>query len=124
MIKVIFYLVDGGGKCICLCIFLEILEGFGVELIDGYYDVVVVLEMIYIGFLIYDDLLVMDNDDFCCGCLINYKKFDEVIVVLVGDFFFLDLFDLVVKVGFKVDVIVRLIELLFMFVGSFGMVGG
>lgn len=35
--------------------------------------------------LIYDDLLVMDDDDLCCGKLINYKVFGEVIVILVGD---------------------------------------
>lgn len=44
-----------------------------------------VLEMVYFYFLVYDDLLVMDNDDLCRGKFICYIVFDEVIVILVGD---------------------------------------
>lgn len=41
--------------------------------------------MVYMYFLIYDDLFVMDNDDFWRGKFINYKVFGEVLVILVGD---------------------------------------
>ena len=124
LIKAILYSVDGGGKRIRPRILLEILEGFGVELIDGHYDVAAALEMIHTGSLIHDDLPAMDNDDFRRGRLTNHKKFDEATAVLAGDSLFLDPFDLVVKAGFKADVTVRLIELLSMSAGSFGMVGG
>ncbi len=82
-------------------ILLETLEGFGVELIDGHYDVAAALEMIHTGSLIHDDLPAMDNDDFRRGRLTNHKKFDEATAVLAGASLFLDPFDLVVKAGFS-----------------------
>lgn len=43
-------------------------------------------------FFIYDDLFVMDNDDYCWGKLMNYKVYGEVMVILVGDVFLINSF--------------------------------
>lgn len=59
--------------------------------------IVMVLEMIYMYSLIYDDLLVMDNDDYCCGKYINYKVFGDVIVILVGDVLLMFVFFILVE---------------------------
>lgn len=56
--------------------------GVSINMLDVF---VVVVECIYVYLLIYDDLLVMDDDDLCCGLLICYVKFGEVNVIFVGD---------------------------------------
>ena len=58
-------------------IFLDLLEGFGLELTPSHFDVAASLEMIHTGSLIHDDLPAMDDDDYRRGRLTNHKKFDE-----------------------------------------------
>lgn len=79
-----YYGVLLGGKCLCFFFVYVIGEMFGVccIMLDVF---VVVVECIYVYFLMYDDLLVMDDDDLCCGLLICYIKFGEVNVIFVGD---------------------------------------
>lgn len=81
--------------------------------------VVVVVEVIYVYLLIYDDLLCMDDDDLCYGKLIVYCVFDEVIVVLVGDVFYVFVFELFVDVVISGDFFMC-IELVLMFGGVSG----
>lgn len=64
---------------------IVVVELLGKIIDDDLVWVVCVLELIYIYLLIYDDLLVMDNDDFCCGKLINYWVYGLGVVILVGD---------------------------------------
>lgn len=78
------YFLLVGGKCLCLIFCLVICELLGGN-IEMVMFIVCVLEMIYIMLLIYDDLFVMDNDDYCWGKLINYKVYGEDIVIFVGD---------------------------------------
>ena len=124
LITAILYSVDGGGKRIRPLIFLDLLEGFGLELTDSHFDVAASLEMIHTGRLIHDDLPAMDNDDYRRGCLTNHKKFDEATAILAGDSLFLDPFDLLAQTELSAEIRVELIQALSHASGTFGMVGG
>ena len=69
LITAILYSVDSGGKRIRPLIFLDLLEGFGLELTPSHFDVAASLEMIHTGSLIHDDLPAMDDDDYRRGRL-------------------------------------------------------
>ena len=122
LIAAILYSVDSGGKRIRPLIFLDLLEGFGLELTPSHFDVAASLEMIHTGSLIHDDLPAMDDDDYRRGRLTNHKKFDEAI--LAGDSLFLDPFDLLAQTEISAEVRVQLIQALSHASGTFGMVGG
>ena len=124
LIEAILYSVEAGGKRIRPLIFLEILEGFGIELTEGHFDVAAALEMIHTGSLIHDDLPAMDDDDYRRGRLTNHKKFDEATAILAGDSLFLDPFGLVANTALSADIKVRLIAELSQASGTYGMVGG
>ena len=124
LITAILYSVDGGGKRIRPLIFLDLLEGFGLELTDSHFDVAASLEMIHTGSLIHDDLPAMDNDDYRRGCLTNHKKFDEATAILAGDSLFLDPFDLLAQTELSAEIRVELIQALSHASGTLGMVGG
>lgn len=124
LITAILYSVDGGGKRIRPLIFLDLLEGFGLELTDSHFDVAASLEMIHTGSLIHDDLPAMDNDDYRRGRLTNHKKFDEATAILAGDSLFLDPFDLLAQTELSAEIRVELIQALSYASGTFGMVGG
>lgn len=124
LITAILYSVDCGGKRIRPLIFLDLLEGFGLELTDSHFDVAASLEMIHTGSLIHDDLPAMDNDDYRRGCLTNHKKFDEATAILAGDSLFLDPFDLLAQTELSAEIRVELIQALSHASGTFGMVGG
>lgn len=124
LITAILYSVDGGGKRIRPLIFLDLLEGFGLELTDSHFDVAASLEMIHTGSLIHDDLPAMDNDDYRRGRLTNHKKFDEATAILAGDSLFLDPFDLLAQTELSAEIRVQLVQALSHSSGTFGMVGG
>lgn len=124
LIEAILYSVEAGGKRIRSLIFLEILEGFGIELTEGHFDVAAALEMIHTGSLIHDDLPAMDDDDYRRGRLTSHKKFDEATAILAGDSLFLDPFGLVADTALSADIKVRLIAELSQASGTYGMVGG
>lgn len=124
LIEAILYSVEAGGKRIRPLIFLEILEGFGIELTEGHFDVAAALEMIHTGSLIHDDLPAMDDDDYRRGRLTNHKKFDEATAILAGDSLFLDPFGLVANAALSADTKVCLIAELSQVSGTYGMVGG
>lgn len=124
LIEAILYSMEAGGKRIRPLIFLEILEGFGIELTEGHFDVAAALEMIHTGSLIHDDLPAMDDDDYRRGRLTSHKKFDEATAILAGDSLFLDPFGLVADTALSADIKVRLIAELSQASGTYGMVGG
>ena len=124
LIEAILYSVEAGGKRIRPLIFLEILEGFGIELTEGHFEVAAALEMIHTGSLIHDDLPAMDDDDYRRGRLTNHKKFDEATAILAGDSLFLDPVGLVADTALSADIKVRLIAELSQASGTYGMVGG
>ena len=124
LISAILYSVDSGGKRIRPLIFLDLLEGFGLELTPSHFDVAASLEMIHTGSLIHDDLPAMDNDDYRRGRLTNHKKFDEATAILAGDSLFLDPFALVAQTELSAEIRVQLIHALSHASGTFGMVGG
>ncbi|MCT3093881.1 polyprenyl synthetase family protein [Streptococcus thermophilus] len=124
LITAILYSVDSGGKRIRPLIFLDLLEGFGLELTPSHFDVAASLEMIHTGSLIHDDLPAMDNDDYRRGRLTNHKKFDEATAILAGDSLFLDPFALVAQTELSAEIRVQLIHALSHASGTFGMVGG
>ena len=124
LITAILYSVDSGGKRIRPLIFLDLLEGFGLELTPSHFDVAASLEMVHTGSLIHDDLPAMDNDDYRRGRLTNHKKFDEATAILAGDSLFLDPFALVAQTELSAEIRVQLIQALSHASGTFGMVGG
>lgn len=124
LIEAILYSVEAGGKRIRPLIFLEILEGFGIELTEGHFDVAAALEMIHTGSLIHDDLPAMDDDDYRRGRLTNHKKFDEATAILAGDSLFLDPFGLMANAALSADTKVCLIAELSQASGTYGMVAG
>ena len=123
LITAILYSVDSGGKRIRPLIFLDLLEGFGLELTPSHFDVAASLEMIHTGSLIHDDLPAMDDDDYRRGRLTNHKKFDEATAILAGDSLFLDPFDLLAQTELSAEIRVQLIQALSHSSGTFGMVG-
>lgn len=124
LIEAILYSVEAGGKRIRPLIFLEILEGFGIELTEGHFDVAAALEMTHTGSLIHDDLPAMDDDDYRRGRLTNHKKFDEATAILAGDSLFLDPFGLMANAALSADTKVCLIAELSQASGTYGMVAG
>ena len=124
LISAILYSVDSGGKRIRPLIFLDLLEGFGLELTPSHFDIAASLEMIHTGSLIHDDLPAMDDDDYRRGRLTNHKKFDEATAILAGDSLFLDPFALVAQTELSAEIRVQLIHALSHASGTFGMVGG
>ena len=124
LIASILYSVESGGKCIRPLLFLEMLEGFGMDLTEGHFDVAAALEMIHTGSLIHDDLPAMDDDDYRRGRLTNHKKFGEATAILAGDSLFLDPFGLVANAELADKIKVQLIAELSQASGTYGMVGG
>lgn len=120
------YFFEVGGKWLCFFIVLVVLNVYGKSEKDGIL-VGCVVEMIYMYLLIYDDFFCMDDDDLCCGKLINYKVFGEVIVVLVGDGFLMESFKLIIFYVLD-EVLVEkcfwFVNELILVVGIEGMVGG
>lgn len=124
LIASILYSVESGGKRIRPLLFLEMLEGFGMDLTEGHFDVAAALEMIHTGSLIHDDLPAMDDDDYRRGRLTNHKKFGEATAILAGDSLFLDPFGLVANAELTDKIKVQLIAELSQASGTYGMVGG
>lgn len=124
LIDAILYSIDSGGKRIRPLILLEVLEGFGISLSEAHFAIAAGLEMIHTGSLIHDDLPAMDDDDYRRGRLTNHKVFGEATAILAGDSLFLDPFDLIASVDLPAKVLLRLIQLLAVSSGTFGMVGG
>lgn len=122
--ETILYSVEAGGKRIRPLLLLELLEGFGLELIPAHFQVAAALEMIHTGSLIHDDLPAMDNDDYRRGRLTSHKKFGEDMAILAGDSLFLDPYSLVAMAELPSQVKVELIAELSLAAGSFGMVAG
>lgn len=124
LIASILYSVESGGKRIRPLLFLEMLEGFGMDLTEGHFDVAAALEMIHTGSLIHDDLPAMDDDDYRRRRLTNHKKFGEATAILAGDSLFLDPFGLVANAELADKIKVQLIAELSQASGTYGMVGG
>ena len=124
LIASILYSVESGGKRIRPLLFLEMLEGFGMDLTEGHFDVAAAWEMIHTGSLIHDDLPAMDDDDYRRGRLTNHKKFGEATAILAGDSLFLDPFGLVANAELADKIKVQLIAELSQASGTYGMVGG
>lgn len=124
LIDAILYSIHAGGKRIRPLLFLEILQGFGLNLTAAHYQVAASLEMIHTGSLIHDDLPAMDNDDYRRGQLTNHKKFDEATAILAGDSLFLDPFGLLAKADLADKIKIRLVAELSDASGTYGMVGG
>ena len=124
LIASILYSVESGGKRIRPLLFLEMLEGFGMDLTEGHFDVAAALEMIHTGSLIHDDLPAMDDDDYRRGRLTNHKKFGEATAILAGDSLFLDPFGLVANAELADKIKVQLRAELSQASGTYGMVGG
>ena len=124
LITAILYSVDSGGKRIRPLIFLDLLEGFGLELTPSHFDVAASLEMIHTGSLIHDDLPAMDDDDYRRGRFTNHKKFGEAMAILAGDALFLDPYALIAQADLPSQIKVDLIANLSLASGSLGMVAG
>lgn len=124
LVEAILYSIDSGGKRIRPLLFLELLEGFGLDLETSHFQVAAALEMIHTGSLIHDDLPAMDNDDYRRGRLTNHRQFDEATAILAGDSLFLDPYGLLARAELPAQVRVDLIAELSAASGTHGMVAG
>ena len=124
LVDSVLYSIQVGGKRLRPMLLLELLEAFGQELTEAYFQVAGALEMIHTGSLIHDDLPAMDNDDYRRGQLTNHKKFGEDLAILAGDALFLDPFGMIVASALPDAVKVSLILELSDASGSRGMVAG
>lgn len=124
LVEAILYSIDAGGKRIRPLLFLELLEGFGLDLETSHFQVAAALEMIHTGSLIHDDLPAMDNDDYRRGRLTNHRQFDEATAILAGDSLFLDPYGLLARAELPAQVRVDLIAELSAASGTHGMVAG
>ena len=124
LIASILYSVESGVKRIRPLLFLEMLEGFGMDLTEGHFDVAASWEMIPPGCLIHDDLPALYDDDYRRWRLTNHKKFGEATAILAGDSLFLDPFGLVANAELADKIKVQLIAELSQASGTYGMVGG
>lgn len=96
--KVFRYSIFVGGKRLRFYFILVMYQMYK-EDFEFIIFVVVVIEMLYIYILIYDDLLDIDDDDFCWGKKFCYVMFGDGVVFLVGDFFLVNVFELIIYVG-------------------------
>ncbi|MFS9224528.1 polyprenyl synthetase family protein [Streptococcus parasanguinis] len=124
LVDSVLYSIQAGGKRLRPMLLLELLEAFGQELTEAYFQVAGALEMIHTGSLIHDDLPAMDNDDYRRGQLTNHKKFGEDLAILAGDALFLDPFGMIAASALPDAVKVSLILELSDASGSRGMVAG
>ena len=124
LVDSVLYSIQVGGKRLRPMLLLELLEAFGQELTEAYFQVAGALEMIHTGSLIHDDLPAMDNDDSRRGQLTNHKKFGEDLAILAGDALFLDPFGMIAASDLSDAVKVSLILELSDASGSRGMVAG
>lgn len=82
------------------------------------------VEMIHTYSLIHDDLPCMDNDDYRRGRLTNHKVYGEATAVLAGDALLTAAFGALCKAPVCDSVKVRAVQLLSLYAGELGMVGG
>lgn len=120
----VLYSVTAGGKRIRPILFLEMLEGFGIELTAAHYQAAAAVELIHTGSLIHDDLPAMDNDDYRRGKLTNHKVYGDALAILAGDALFLDPYYLLATCDLPAETIVALVRELSAASGSQGMVAG
>lgn len=96
ILEVIVYLVGVGGKWLWFLLILVMVQFCGY---NGFYYVylVVMVEFIYMVMFLYDD--VVDESVQCWGCLMVNLLWDNKSLVLVGDYLFLCVFQLMVEIG-------------------------
>ncbi len=83
------------------------------------------LELVHTYSLIHDDLPCMDNDDFRRGKLTNHKVYGESLALLAGDGLLSDVFYLLSSDhNLSFETRTKLISMLSLQIGSFGMVSG
>ena len=83
------------------------------------------LEMVHTYSLIHDDLPCMDNDDLRRGKPTNHKVYGEAMALLAGDGLLTDVFYLLSSDSeLSYEVRIKLISMLSIQIGSFGMVSG
>ena len=128
LITAILYSVDSGGKRIRPLIFLDLLEGFGLELTPSHFDVAASLEMIHTGSLIHDDLPAMDNDEYRRGRKTTHIVYGEAMGILAGDALLNYAFETAVK-AFEIApekslLIGKALKILAEKAGISGMIGG
>lgn len=83
------------------------------------------LEMVHTYSLIHDDLPCMDNDDLRRGKPTNHKVYGEALALLAGDGLLTDVFYLLSSDSeLSYEIRIKLISMLSIQIGSFGMVSG
>ncbi len=125
--KAMSYSLLAGGKRLRPMLVLEAARLCGGKKADVQ-PAALALEFIHTYSLIHDDLPAMDNDDLRRGKPTSHKKFDESTAILAGDALLTDAFALVATCArskrVKAGDVVKAIEVLSLFSGSNGMVGG
>ena len=82
------------------------------------------IELIHTYSLIHDDLPSMDDDDYRRGELTSHKVYGEGIAVLTGDALLTHAFNIISKLDFDSDKLLKIINIISEGAGYKGMVGG
>ncbi len=122
--KSMYYSLKSGGKRFRPYLAFSLFKIWNSH-VDQIKNICLAIEMIHTYSLIHDDLPCMDNDDYRRGQLTNHKVFGEDIALLAGDSLLTEAFQLISNCeNLKVEVRLKLIQLLASKIGVFGMVGG
>lgn len=117
------YSLKAGGKRVRPLFVTAVCEMYGVDLAHSY-TVGSTVEMIHTYSLIHDDLPCMDNDDMRRGKPTNHIVFGEGMATLAGDALNSLAFGVLARMSISAEKRVELIDMLSVFAGAEGMVGG
>ena len=118
------YSLNSGGKRFRPFVSFLVSEMFSVEF-KKMRNLCLALEMVHTYSLIHDDLPCMDNDDLRRGKPTNHKVYGETMALLAGDGLLTDVFYLLSsdhEISYEIRI--KLISMLSIQIGSFGMVSG
>lgn len=121
--KAMNYSLLAGGKRIRPLFFLAVLNGYGIDPVQGI-KVACAIEMIHTYSLIHDDLPCMDNDDYRRGSLTCHKQFDEATALLAGDALLTEAFHLACHAHSNAQINCDVVEQLALASGAEGMILG
>ncbi|BDR56077.1 polyprenyl synthetase family protein [Xylocopilactobacillus apis] len=122
--EAINYSLLSNGKRLRPLLFFSILNSFGINEFEHYFDIAASLEMVHTYSLIHDDLPAMDNDNLRRGKPTNHVLFGEDLAILAGDALLTDAFKVIADSKVSSDQKVSLVNALSNAAGSQNMVNG
>jgi farnesyl diphosphate synthase len=117
-------MLQAGGKRFRPMLLLSIVDAYAPLLYNGALPVALGVEMFHTYSLIHDDLPAMDDAPLRRGHQTLHTRYDEVTAILAGDALNTDAFLLISQAPLRVDIKLKLVELLALNGGGRGMVLG